>query len=112
MSTNPLEHSKFSTMSSAFMPSKALMALLGLAALSSARKCQNITVEVPVDSRNAVFSLKAPASNIEVTNFILNMTQHGHNLTAEVLTGVSESLVILVGPLKSLGDICTRQTHR
>lgn len=79
-------------MISAFMPSQALTAILGLAALSSARKCQNMTVQVPVDSRNAVFSLKAPASNIEVTNFALNMTQQGHNFTAAVLTGVSEHL--------------------
>lgn len=65
-------------------------AVLGLAAVSSARHCQNITVEVPVDSRNAVFNLTAPATNIDVTNFVLDLTQNGHNLTNQVLTGVSE----------------------
>lgn len=62
---------------------------LGLAALASARKCMNLTVEVTVDARNAVFNLTAPASDIEVTNFILDFTQQSHNISAEYLTGVS-----------------------
>lgn len=65
-------------------------AALCLAAVSSASKCQNLTVLVPVDARNAVFNLTAPTSNIEVTNVVLDLTQQGHNLTDEVLTGVSE----------------------
>lgn len=60
---------------------------LGLASLASARNCANLTVEVTVDARNAVFNLTAPTNNIEVTNFILDFTRPGHNLTEEVLTG-------------------------
>lgn len=69
--------------------STTLSAALGLAVLSSARKCQNMTVEVPVDARNAVFNLTAPSTNIEVTNFILNQAQQGHNYSSTILTGVS-----------------------
>lgn len=69
--------------------SSTLSAVLGLAVLSSARKCQNMTVEVPVDARNAVFNLTAPSNNIEVTNYILDLAQQGHNLSSTVLTGVS-----------------------
>lgn len=77
-------------MKSSLTSSASLAAVLGLAALSSARHCQNITVQVPVDSRNAVFNRTAPATNIDVTNFVLDLTRQGHNLTNEVLTGVSE----------------------
>ncbi|KAJ4389558.1 hypothetical protein N0V93_007028 [Gnomoniopsis smithogilvyi] len=67
--------------------STTLSAILGLAVLSSARSCQNITVEVPVDARNAVFNLTAPSSNIAVTNYILNQAQQGHNYSSTILTG-------------------------
>lgn len=60
---------------------------LGLASLTSARNCMNLTVEVTVDARNAVFNLTAPTSNIEVTSLILDFTRSGHNLTEEYLTG-------------------------
>lgn len=66
-------------------------AVLGLAALSYAstdRNCVNLTVEVPIIARDAVFNLTAPGSNIEVTNFVLDLTRQGHNLTNEVLTEV------------------------
>lgn len=68
---------------------KAFSVMLGLTALSSARKCQELMVEVPVEARIAVFDLEAPASDIEVTNFALDLTRQGHNLTAELLLGVS-----------------------
>lgn len=42
-----------------------------------------------MDSRNAVFNRTAPVNNIDVTNFALDLTRQGHNLTNEVLTGVS-----------------------
>ncbi|KAK5111813.1 hypothetical protein LTR62_004733 [Meristemomyces frigidus] len=57
------------------------------AGLASARCCQNITVEVDINARNAKFNQSTPATNIEVTNFILNMTQQGQNYTAKVLAG-------------------------
>ncbi|KAJ4423307.1 hypothetical protein N0V82_002034 [Gnomoniopsis sp. IMI 355080] len=74
-------------MRSCLSSSTTLSAILGLAVLSSARKCQNMTVEVPVDARNAVFNLSAPTSNIEVTNFVLNLAQQGNNYSSTILSG-------------------------
>lgn len=71
-----------------FTTAAAAATLIGLAA---AKKCQNITVPVTVDSRNAVFDREAltPHTNIDVTNFVLNLSQQGHNYTADQLKGVS-----------------------
>lgn len=55
--------------------------------LASARKCMNLTVEVTVDARNSVFNLTAPASDIDVTDFILNSSQVGQNSTKRYFTG-------------------------
>lgn len=68
--------------------STALPAILCLAGLASARQCQNLTVELPLEARNAVFNLTAPTDEIDITNFVLGYTRNGHNLTAESLTGV------------------------
>ncbi|KAI0136361.1 Alpha/Beta hydrolase protein [Xylariales sp. AK1849] len=59
----------------------------GLAATVAARQCQNLTVAVSISARNGVFDLKAPKTNVDVTDFMLNLAQPGHNLTAELLTG-------------------------
>ena len=64
----------------------ALACALGIA---TARSCQNLTVPVSISSRNGVFNVSAPASNIEVTDFILNLSRQGHNYTQEILEGVS-----------------------
>lgn len=76
-------------MKPSYAPRKALPVIFGLAAISSARNCQDLSVEVPVVARNAVFDIAAPSTDIDVTNFALDLTQQGHNLTAELLTGVS-----------------------
>lgn len=63
-------------------------AALSLAAgLASARKCQNITVPVSISARNGVFNLAIPQSNIDVTNFIVDLAEQGVNYTQAVLTG-------------------------
>lgn len=67
----------------------SLAALAGIVAVASARKCQNVTVPVTISSRNPVFNLTAPGTNIEMTNFFLDWTRNGHNYSNEVLTGVS-----------------------
>lgn len=74
------------------LPSSSTGVILVLAALSSAnpgRQCIDMTIEVPVVARNAVFNLTAPKNNIEVTNFVLEQTRQGHDFTNEVLTGYS-----------------------
>ena len=56
--------------------------------IASARKCQNITVPVTLSARQGIFNISAPASDIDVTNFILDDTRQGTNYTKEVLSGV------------------------
>ena len=65
------------------------VALLALATAVTARKCQNITVPISISSRNAVFDLKAPTTEIEATNFFLKLSRQGSNYTQELLKDVS-----------------------
>lgn len=69
-------------------------ALTALVSVGAAYTCQNLTIPISVSARQGVFSLSAPANNIEVTNFILDLTQQGHNLTQEVLTGVCDLVLV------------------
>ena len=63
-------------------------ALTALAVLGEARQCQNLTIPISVAARQGVFNLTAPATNIAITTFILDLSRQGHNYTKEVLTGV------------------------
>lgn len=63
--------------------------ILILAAVASARQCQNITVPVSISSRNGVFDMRPPSTDIDVTNLFLRMAWPGNNGTANVLKGVS-----------------------
>ena len=56
-----------------------------LATAVTARQCKNLTIPISASARNGVFSLDAPRTNIDVTNFILNLGQQGSNYTEEVL---------------------------
>lgn len=67
--------------------SLATAAFAALTSFASARKCQNITIPVSISARNGNFNISAPANNIEVTNFILNLARQGHNYTNEILNG-------------------------
>jgi hypothetical protein len=62
-------------------------ALALFAATAAAKKCINQTIPVHISSRNGVFNLAVPQTNLEVTDFILNMTQQGRNFTNTALTG-------------------------
>ncbi|KAK5703538.1 hypothetical protein LTR17_022017 [Elasticomyces elasticus] len=66
----------------------AAAAITVLVGTASARQCQNITVEVTVSARNGIFNQTTPATNIDVTNFILNFTQPGMNYSATLINGV------------------------
>ena len=59
-----------------------------LAGIASAMQCKNLTIPINVSAWNGVFDISAPVSNIDVTNFILDLTQQGVNYTQEILTGV------------------------
>lgn len=62
-------------------------ALALFAASAAAKTCINQTVPVTISARNGIFSLDIPQTNLEVTDFILNMTQQGRNFTNTALTG-------------------------
>lgn len=55
---------------------------------TEASVCQNLTVPISVSARQGVFSLQAPTDTTEVTDFVLNISQQGHNYTQKLLTGV------------------------
>jgi hypothetical protein len=65
----------------------SITALALVAASASAKQCINATVPVNLVARQAVFNLAVPQTNLEATDFILNMTQQGRNFTDLVLTG-------------------------
>ncbi|KAK5010881.1 hypothetical protein LTR28_007177 [Elasticomyces elasticus] len=63
------------------------LAIAALAGAAAARQCLNVTVPVQVSARNGVFNLATPVTNIDVTNFILDLTQQGTNYSANILEG-------------------------
>ncbi|KAH7409126.1 hypothetical protein BKA64DRAFT_388116 [Cadophora sp. MPI-SDFR-AT-0126] len=64
--------------------------VLALFAASVAGKmCINQTVPVNISARQAVFDIAVPQSNLEVTDFVLNITQQGRNFTDIALKGYS-----------------------
>lgn len=56
-----------------------------LATAATARQCKNLTIPIHAAARNGVFNYDAPVTNIDVTNFILNIGQQGSNYTEELL---------------------------
>lgn len=70
------------------MMSRILLPIMGLAAIASARQCQNLTINLDLSARNGVFDLETPVTNIDVTDYILNLAKQGNNYTDSILTGV------------------------
>jgi hypothetical protein len=66
-----------------------LPAIALLAGLASAKKCQQLTIPIEASGRNGVFNVEPPATNIDVTDFILDLLQQGTNYSQNILTGVS-----------------------
>ncbi|OTA63563.1 hypothetical protein K449DRAFT_368356 [Hypoxylon sp. EC38] len=62
-----------------------ILLLASLTAVATARNCQNLTVPISISARNTNFSLQAPATNVDVSNFILNFSQPGVNFTEQAL---------------------------
>jgi len=71
------------------MKSSVIAAATAFGTVASAYKCVNLTVPVDLSARNGVFNVSAPQSNIEVTNFVLDLIQQGQNFSATSLQGVS-----------------------
>ncbi|KAH7208731.1 hypothetical protein DER44DRAFT_838950 [Fusarium oxysporum] len=53
------------------------LALFTLITAASARMCTNITVPVSLTSQNAVFTIEAPLTGIEVTSLAVNLARQG-----------------------------------
>ncbi|OAQ89493.1 catalytic protein [Purpureocillium lilacinum] len=67
---------------------KSAAAILAtLAAVVAAKNCRNINVPVSISARNGEFDVQAPATEIEVTNFFLNLARQNYNYTEAVLKG-------------------------
>ncbi|KAI7353072.1 hypothetical protein KC354_g11718 [Hortaea werneckii] len=63
-------------------------AIAAFAGIASARQCQNLTIPVELSARNGNFpGQEVTETDIEVTNFILNLSQQGNNYTEQVLDG-------------------------
>ncbi|KAM0259833.1 hypothetical protein ACHAQJ_003077 [Trichoderma viride] len=61
--------------------------LLALATAVMARKCQNLDIPISISARNAVFDFPNPATEVEVTNFVLDFIRPGANYTDSLLKG-------------------------
>jgi hypothetical protein len=70
--------------------SSTILALIGAVGVS-ARQCRDITIPISISSRNNVLDLKPLTTEIEVTNFYLNLAKQGSNYGAQLTTGVSLS---------------------
>jgi len=75
-----------------YLSSVTTLALL--LAPAAAKRCINATIPLNLSARQAVFNLAMPQTNLEVTDFILNMTRQGGNFTNEVLTGYNTTVGI------------------
>lgn len=53
----------------------------------AAKQCRNITVPVTISARQGQFDIAVPQTNLEVVDFVRNMTQQGRNFSDTVLTG-------------------------
>lgn len=76
------------------LTSKALrLAFLALshAVVLNARQCQDLTLSIPLTATTTVFSLPPPTNDIEVTDFVLNLTQAGANLAEASTAGTAET---------------------
>jgi hypothetical protein len=69
-----------------------LLAGLTTIGITSARKCQDLLIPIQVQARVAVFNASVPLTDIDATNFVLNMVQAGHNLTTQFLEGVCATI--------------------
>jgi hypothetical protein len=65
----------------------SILSLCVLAGCVAAKECMNVTVPVDLSVRQAVFDIAVPQTNLDVMDFILNMTQQGRNFSDIVLSG-------------------------
>lgn len=58
---------------------------------TAARQCQDLNLTIPLTANNTIFSLPfVPTNNVEVTDFMLNLTEVGRDIASELATGTSQ----------------------
>lgn len=74
-------------------PKALLLALLAMSQdpFTNAHNCQDLLLSIPLTATTTVFNLLPPTSNIQVTDFILNLTQAGANLAEASTAGTAET---------------------
>lgn len=68
---------------------KPAAALLALATAVTARKCQNLSIPISISATNTAFNLPPPATEIDVTNILIGITQDRTNFFNSIVIGVS-----------------------
>lgn len=68
---------------------RAAALFFSLIAVSSAKKCQLLTVPISITGENYKLDVKAPSTKLEATSFIQNVVQPGREYAKEVNKGVS-----------------------
>lgn len=71
------------------LQSAVLLVLAAASNVVSARWCRDLTIPVSLTSRNAVFDIEPLKTEIDVTNFYLELGKQGGNLTEKLVKGVS-----------------------
>jgi len=96
--------------------SSTILALIGAVGVS-ARQCRDITIPISISSRNNVLDLKPLTTEIEVTNFYLNLAKQGSNHGAQLTTGQHDVegdyklAVTYCEPDSGPGDVLQIMTH-
>lgn len=67
---------------------KPALLVAAITAVAEARQCTNIMVPVSLESRNGKFDVRPPETEIEATNFALELTRQGRNYTDVILDEV------------------------
>ena len=81
----------------------SLPILVALAGSAVARNCVNLTIPIDISSRNGVFNIDVPQTNLDATTFIQNTTQQGRNFTETALSGYRT----VSGSYKISAQFCT-----
>lgn len=62
----------------------AAAALAGFVTIGLAHQCQQFELSIPLDVPQNKYWLEHPKSNIDVTNFMLDLTRRGHDYASEI----------------------------
>lgn len=69
------------------MHASIITAVAALVVSAAAKNCINQTVPVTISARQATFDIHVPVTDLEATDFILNITQQGRNFTGIAQVG-------------------------